>query len=305
MKYVEFLRLGTTQQEAQEVRANPTDELTYYGSIHFKPKDRKPYNLATASTVSLDFDAGYIVYIVPCDHGDRVDVTANVRITPFTENGVQQYQIRIAHLNEDFSDQLVYFAIDITGADEKYYYSNFFYCTAEGIDKTTRVDFVDPLRSLPVVDITDKEPVYQSLRLAFYFSDHVDQTEVQNYYQITTEQNVIERTMLKELDEYEAELMSGHVFKHLSRSLYGGLVYFDFTRVFPVGVPEYQKPEGRLNVSQQTFVVDPDETDIRTIADVVITPTVTFIDWVVNSNPAVPVNNALEYPINLLQIPLE
>ena len=273
---IAFIKLHPQIEVAQDLQESPLALLRYTPQIQFKPFDEQPYVQITASKdIGLTIADDYTVSIVRCRDLYEVDVTEHVLIRPIFLNGVDQLMLRIAYLREDFGTEPVYFKVNrgtiVPQTANPFYYSNKFLVTATKIEFTSRLDYFNSTNNF----VSMARAPMESIRLAFYFNDHIDQTEVDTYYQITTGQNVNPRILIKEYTEWQTQIFNAWTFKRLSRAFYFGRAYINQVRHYPVEGIEYNPREGHTNVSEMTFITDPDDTDTINIIPVIIGDDVT------------------------------
>lgn len=295
-----FIRLSQSLQEAHDLQTSPFVTHFYQGQIQLKPKDPKPYYQIT----DIDGGVDYIVtqdrgvrkaekaYLVNCN-GQEFDITPHFNYINVTDiNGVNQLAFRLAYLPIDFGYELVY--LKVVFDNENTYYSNRFLVTDIDIELTTRLDYTN---CTPVTNVdTDNETFeqftnYNSTRLQFFFSKHIDQEVSENYFQITTAQNVNTRFDYADLKQWLFIGADSWTWKRLKRAFYGGVCYIDFTRNYPTESFEFQGRIERSNISEDTFITDPDEKDTIVVADVIIADE-NSVGWVYLDNvPFTNLNN--------------
>tara|TARA_R110000796_G_C14490402_1_gene427724 strand:- start:4 stop:933 length:930 start_codon:yes stop_codon:yes gene_type:complete len=265
-----FIRFEDTIAKAQNLGLSPIIEQNYEGSIQLLPGDTQPYIQLTNKAGGFTYDpSNFAVFIRVCREGILIDeeseyeeytVTQNFLVTPFIdENGVQQIYFRIAAITQDFGQRLVYFRFQRYAAGLKNYYSNRFYLTNEGSQLTTRLDYFQTF--FPVLD--QPYPALLSTRLRMYYLGYQSATEVDAYYQITTEQNVNSRILQSGLSRWFMSPTNEWIFQRLESACYGKGFYLNLVRQYLVDALEYQPPEIQtINVSEQEFTTDPNQDDV-------------------------------------------
>ena len=260
IRYKKVLSTALIQDESPEVTEN------YLGSIQLKPNDPEPY-------VQLsNFDFGlvistYKVYVVRFEDCTEVEITNNVTITTFVENGVVQGRFQYTDIPVDFGNGLVYIKIDLHGNGIKFLYSNLIRITDTDVDKTTRIDYLDNTRK-------GNETELQSTRIVMYKHNHISNTEIDSYYQISTEQNVNSRILENSLQEYYIPPINAWTFKRIEKAFYNGGFWLDKVRNYLTAPIEYVERQESSNVSEQMFTTDPSESNtINIIKKCVQVPT--------------------------------
>ena len=166
----------------------------------------------------------------------------------------------------------MYFKIDLDGNDLKFLYSNLIRVTDHEIERTTRLDYLDNTRTFDGGGFI----LTQSTRLNLYYHNHVSNTEIDSYYQISTEQNVNSRIQENSLKEWYMPPINAWTFKRIEKAFYNGGFWLDKERNYLTSPLEYAERQDLSNVSEQLFTTDPNEDDILKIINVQI------------QNPAIP-----------------
>lgn len=296
-----FLKISPNLLTAQDLGTSPEVENNFIGQIQLKPKDPLPYWQATNSNISLTV-GNYTACLIDC-HGNEDDVTNHIYLREFEENGITQLQIRVAYLPKDYYGDLVYLKIDRFGDDTSFYYSNKFLVTDEGIEKTSRIDYIDRYRPLINFSAPDSEVpntiFYHSIRLRFYFENYVNQDDVITYFQVSKSQHINPRSFEKNLKQWRAEVFDAWTFQRLKRALLG-VCYIGQIRNYIKEAAPYSPREVATNFSDNTFLTDPNYSDILNIAPVIIGSN--LIDFRVNV-PEVRINDPLNFLITQSKIP--
>ena len=254
IRYDRDLSIALQQDESVEVEHN------YLGIVQLKPNDPEPYT--QLSNFDWNFVLGtYTAAIVVLDGCKEFDVTDNVLITTFVEGGLTQGRFTYADIPYDFGDNLVYFKIFLS--PKNFIYSNLIKITDNDIDRTTRVDYIDNTR-------VGNEDYKQSTRLNLYKHNHVPNTEIDAYYQISTEQNVNSRIQENSLQEYYVPPINAWTFKRIEKAFYNGGFWLDKVRNYLTSPIEYVERNELSNVSEQIFTTDPNEDDVLSVIEVEI-----------------------------------
>ena len=241
-----------SQDESVEVEHN------YLGSIQLKPNDPQPYYQLT----KLDFNlviSNYNAYVVVLNGCAEFDITDNIIITTFVENGITQGKFQYSDIPYDFGDELVYFKIDLNGNGIKFIYSNLIRITDD--NKTTRIDYLDNTRP-------GQKDFIQSTRIRMYKHNHVANTEIDAYYQITTEQNVNSRIQENSLVEWYVPPINAWTVKRIEKAFYNGGFWLDLVRNYVTSPIDYVERQDLSNVSEQMFTTDPNEDDILNVINI-------------------------------------
>lgn len=263
MSDISFLTLFSSLEAAKDLGESPQAYNRYSTQIQLLPDSKNPYVQVTSSPFSLSVVEGsYKVYLVSCENDEEIDVTSNVTLTEFAENSITQIKIKISSLCADYGTSTVYLKVDRAGDGTRYYYSNLFLITNENAELTARIDYLDHTRSIPNSDVYDETyGVLQSIRLQFYYNNHISKADLDVYYEISTGQNVNPRILQKEYAQWQTQPFNAYHYKRLERAFYGGKCYINQIRNYPVEAFEPPPREGHTNISEMTFITDPNELD--------------------------------------------
>lgn len=268
-----FLNINPDINKAHDLNESPHAVNRITPQIQLLSYDPQPYTQVTNGTIELSVASNYEVFLVKCNSSVEYDVTEHVQITNY--NG--QLIVRLAYLPYDFHITPVYLKIKrgaVLGS-QGFYYSNKFILTRYNEHLTSRLDYFERDRTIkPEGTIQSESGIMQSIRLQFYFNNLVDATEVETYYQITTSQTVNPRVSIKEYNQWQTQLFNGWALSRLANALYDRRCYINQVRNYIIEGFERAEREAQSNISENTFLTDPDEKDTIHIIPVIIGP-----DW--------------------------
>lgn len=233
--------------------------IKYEGFIQLLPFSNSPYVQITQSKNDLILPNVYTVYLRDCSGKINQDVSNYITITQVEEYSVKQLRVVICQLPFDYMTTPVQIVIKPQGVGGQELKSNYFLLTELDKEKTSRIDYIDTKRN--ITGILSAE-TYQSIRLGFYLNNEILSSEVETYYQISTSQNVNNRISLKEYLEWKTQPIDSWTFKQLSRALYTGRCYINYIRNYIVEAIELNPRQGNSNISENTFITDPNDTDV-------------------------------------------
>lgn len=281
---ISFLWFKTTLAEAWNQNASPVVDLMYRGQLHLLPFDPQPYLQITDSPTSLILQDEVDVYLLDCN-GQELEINDHIDLTNITDsNGIKQFFIRLKYLPVDYGMNLISLKIDTQstgGGNRTIYYSNPFLLTSLNYDRTSRVDY------RVVRDYTDfptSKNFYQGIRLNFYYNRHVDATELDNYYQITRQQDVISNVNENDHIEWMFERADAWHWVRLSKALYRSACYINQVRNYPAEGLELQPREGDTNFSESPFITAPNPSDTINIIQIIIDPNIDFVPFLASSS---------------------
>lgn len=270
-----FIRFKQSLSEAINLGESVEVTHQYLGQIQLLVQDKQPYWQAT--NADFDFNLGAYTVDLIDNCGNEETITDHVLLTQFTDdNGVEQATVRISYLQTDYGNKLVYLRITHNSAipsESAFYYSNLFLVTNNNQEQTTRIDYIDNTRTdIPALSVDIGGFFTHSIRLAFYYHNHIPNTELDSYYQITTEQNVNSRILENSLKEWYMHPFNAWTFKRLEKALYNGGFYLNQYRNYVTSPIEYNPREELSNISENTFVTDENENEFLNIVEVSIVP---------------------------------
>jgi hypothetical protein len=222
-----FLRFEDTLIKAKQIKNSPLSSLELNEVIQLLPTEH--YLQITNFANGIDFDGDYTALLVDSNDNTKADITENVAIFEFIDNdGTNQIAIELYKLGLDFYKQPLFLKLVHTTSNDVYY-SNSFYLTNYEAHKTTRFDYRN---NSPFFGIAyNKVDFYQSIRLQTWFAALKNETEIGNYYQISTGNTVSNRPLYKQKELYKSDFMNNFCFERLNSLLLSDIIYMDGVRV--------------------------------------------------------------------------
>jgi hypothetical protein len=177
----------------------------------------------------IDFDGDYTALLVDSNDNTKADITENVAIFEFIDNdGINQIAVELYKIGLDFYKQPLFLKLVHTTSNNVYY-SNSFYLTNYEAHKTTRFEYRN---NSPFFGIAyNKVDFYQSIRLQTWFASLKNETEIGNYYQISTGNTISNRPLFKQKELYKSDYMNNFCFERLNSVLLSDVIYLDGVRV--------------------------------------------------------------------------
>lgn len=282
---ISFLWFKSTLAEAWNQNASPVIDMMFRGQLHLLPFDPQPYLQITDSPVSLQIANDATVTLLDCN-GEELNIDDHVDLRSITDtNGIKQVYIRLKYLPADYGMNLVSLKIVSTISEVVYtYYSNPFLLTSLDYDRTSRVDYRVTRDYTDPSSDSNYSNLYQGVRLSFYYNRHVDATELDNYYQITKNQDVISNVNENDRIEWMFERADAWHWIRLSKALYRSACYINQTRNYPSEGLELQTREGDTNFSESSFVTSPNPSDTINIIEIIIIPDIIYVPFLASSS---------------------
>lgn len=283
---ISFLWFKTTKKEAWSQTRTPVIDLNYRGQLQFLPFDPQPYIQITDSATSLQISNEATVTILDAC-GEELNINEHVDLRSITDtNGIKQIYIRLKFLPVDYGMNLVCLKIVSAISEVAYtYFSNPFLLTSLNWERTSRVDY-RVVRDYDGVVSTETgyTNLYQSARLSFYENRHVDATELDNYYQISKNQDVITNVNENDRIEWMFEKADAWHWVRLSKALYRSACYINQERNYPSEGLELQPRDGDTQVSESSFITSPNPTDRINIIPIIIDPSIDYVPFLASSS---------------------
>jgi hypothetical protein len=253
-----FFRLKDSFLEAKKLGDSPVTTHFYNDFIQLSPKEA--YLQITNVLGGISFEGDYTVDIVDCSNISLQDVTENIFITEFNDSlGQTQCSIEVINLNVDFYRETVFLRFTQTSSNAVYW-SVPMNVTDYQIEQTTFYQYkcYDDFLGIPYTNAQ----VYQAIRLKSYFDIPIDKSETLDYYQISRQQTISARTLIKKFERYQIDYINFFCFERLNALLKSDIVYVDGVRVTDKPTLESNDREGQSNFFSTNFEVCKNYSDL-------------------------------------------
>ena len=257
-----FLKLHTSIDEALSVGRYKTTQISYYSNIQLSPNET--YLQITNVENGIAFNSNYEVNVIDSCGNSLKDITDNVFIEQFSDsNGLQQCVIEIVNIGEDFYGRSVILRFKNT-VSEDYYYTYPLKITDKDIEKTIRFDY----RNYETIDNIDytNAPYTQSIRLKCEYVKPKDNSEVEEYYQISRGSTISARYLEKTSHEYLLDSIDIFTYDRLKKMFKQSVIYLDNVRVTNKPLLVEGERKGRTNILSANFDCYLDNEDIFTFS---------------------------------------
>jgi len=246
-----FIRLKPTLSEALRTDRYTNSEFVSNDSIRLSPNET--YLQITNLADGFSFDGNYDVWVItPCGE-ELQDITENVLISEFVAtNGTQQFSFEIVNTGVDHYYREVCLKFVHTVSDSVLY-SNPFLITDYMNHETVRFDYRD-YGVFEGVDYTNANK-YQSIRLVGYYQNPTDDTEVKNYYQMSTSNTVSSRSMIKKGANYLANKINAFTYERYNFMLNHNVIYINGERITNKTIIKSAERQGLTNWQASSFTV--------------------------------------------------
>lgn len=222
-----FLRLKTTLDDALKTGDAPTVTHFFRSAIQLLPN--KTYfqisNLDTGIALGLNHRAS----VIDCNGNELADTTSNTFVSDFTDgNGVSQTQIELVNLQVDFYRQTVLLKFENTDTSNVWY-SAPLNITAYEAELTSYFKYKND-ETVFGIDYNNANK-WQSISIAMHFDIPVDETETQDYFQISKQNTISARALYKVFEQYRIEQIDKFAFDRLNVLFKHDLIYINDIRV--------------------------------------------------------------------------
>lgn len=252
-----FLKLYSTINGYLNDNKFKNTHISYYLSIQLSPNE--VYLQMTNFDGGISIDSDFKAYLVDSCDNALTEITENIFIEEFIDsNGNNQCKIEIVNLGVDYYGRAVQIRIDQISSNAKYY-TRPIKVTNKDIDKTYRFDYKNS-KNLYGLSYENAD-CYQSIRLCNEFSGLNNKTEVNDYYQISTENNISFRPLRQIANNYIIENIDTFTSERLQELLLHNIVYIDGKRITNKPILEIGDRRGKTNIFTANFTANVSTTD--------------------------------------------
>ena len=244
-----FLKLYDSINESLNDSEFKDAEVTYFLPIQLSPNET--YLQITNYRGGLSFSGVYTAAVVDDCGNILKDITNNVFIEEFNDvNGIVQNKIEIVRIAQDFYGRAVFIRFFHSESGLSYY-TRPIKITDKGIEKTFRFDYTNNLNLLGISYETAQ--CTQSIRLANKFTGYNNESEVGEYFQISTSNTISTRFLKKISNAYLIERIDTFTFERLQKVFEHDTIYIDFKRITTNPILEPSERIGQTNVFSSGF----------------------------------------------------
>lgn len=222
-----FLRLKDNITDALNIGDSPVTTHYYFNPIQILPN--KTYTQITNIDGGIAITSECEVFIIDCDDNVLADITDNVFFSEFTDiKGQNQLAFEIVNLGVDFYRTTVLLKFKQLASDAVYY-SNPINITAYQSERTVFFKYknYDDFNGIGYTAAN----LWQSISLSMYFDIPIDETETEDYFQISRNNTISARALQKVFEQYAIEQINAFTFVRLNSLLKHELIYLDDLRV--------------------------------------------------------------------------
>jgi hypothetical protein len=257
-----FLRLKDNITDALNIGDSPVTTHLYFNPIQLLPN--KTYCQITNVDGGIAITSECEVFVVDCHDNVLADITDNVFFSEFVDKkGQNQLAFEIVNVGVDFYRTTVLLKFQQLASDVVYY-SNPINITAYQSEKTVYFKYknYDDFNGIGYT-AADK---WQSISLAMYFDIPIDETETEDYFQISRNNTISARALQKVFEQYAIEQINAFTFVRLNSLLKHELIYLDDVRVTNKPTVSSSEREGDSNFMVTDVVVAKNYNDVSPYA---------------------------------------
>ena len=252
-----FLKLYDSMSGSLNDNKFKDANLLYQTSIQLFPDEAYLQITNYDGGISLGFDCD--VFVVDCFDNVLADITNNVFIDQFIDvNGFTQCKIEFVNLNVDFHGRKVMIKFTINSSDAVYYTKPIKISHKESV-RTYRFDYTSN-RNMEGISYVNAV-AYQSIRLALKFTGYSNNSEVGEYYQISTGNNISTRFLRKMGENFIAQNIDIFTFERLQEVFMHDIIYIDGKRLTNKPILEPQEQIGNTDLIKANFTAYLNEND--------------------------------------------
>lgn len=221
MRDFSFIRLKDNLQDALNVDNSPIAQQIYFDTIQLLPNEA--YCQITNVDGGISLQSNFTAEIVNCKGQTLKDVTNNIFTEEvLDENGNTQIVFEIININEDFYNEPVLFKFY---DDFVEWFSNTLTITEEFKELTSYFEYKN-YTDYQGIAYTNSQK-YQSIRLKCYYNRSINQSEIEDYYQISRGNTISARVLYKEVESYVFDYLDMFVYSRVNVLLQHEIIYLD------------------------------------------------------------------------------
>jgi hypothetical protein len=246
-----FLRLKDSLELAKDMRDSPV--TTHFSYIPIQLLPNKTYLQITNFDGGISLDSDCEVFVVDCNDNVLADITDNVFIEEFTDSkGNNQCKIEYVNLTVDFYRETVLIKFKMLSSNAQFW-SNPINITSYQSERTVYFEYknYDDFMGIGYTNAN----VSQSISLSMYFDIPIDDTETEDYFQISRNNTISARALQKLFEQYKIEQINRFTFERLNVLFKHELIYLDGVRVTNKPVVSSSERLGDANYFETDVVV--------------------------------------------------
>lgn len=245
-----FIRFKNNLTDAMSLEQSPLNDIESIGQIQLFPNET--YLQITNSPTNIVVGNYRVWYVDMCGN-DIIEVTNNFFVNQFTDSaGVSQMSWEFLNTFERYS-QIVAFKI-VNQDNNDTWYSNPFLSTAQNGRYTSRFDY----KSVGIKYGVDynRADFFQSIRLTTYYNNLVNESERQEYHQISTDITISARNIRDFRERYICHQFNEFTLQRLELAITSDLLYVNGVRAFSSTPIEFEPREADSDYLEAEMILN-------------------------------------------------
>jgi hypothetical protein len=254
-----FLRLKDNISDALNIGDSPVTTHFFYNPIQLLPN--KSYLQITNFQGGISLDSDCEVFVVDCSDNVLADITENTFIEEFIDsNGNNQCKIEFVNLGVDFYRETVLIKFKMLSSNAEFW-TNPINITSYQSERTVFFKYknYDDFMGIGYTNAN----VSQSISLSMYFDIPIDDTETEDYFQISRNNTISARALQKLFEQYKIEQINRFTFDRLNVLLKHEIIYLDGIRVTNKPVVSSSERLGDSNYFETDVIVAKNYNDAK------------------------------------------
>lgn len=253
-----FFKLHATLTEALDIGGFKNAQIGYWTSVQLSPNETYVQIMSFEGGLAL----GTPLTVSVVDSCDNIlkDISSNVFVGNFSDDdGYPQMVFEIINIGQDWGGRAVHLKFD-NGVSA--YYTRPMIISDGNTNKTIRLDYKH-YETIDNIGYTNA-PYTQSIRIKAEYIKPKDNSEVGEYYQISTGRNISTRLLEKTQHEYQIESLDVFTYDTLKKIFKQSIIYLDNERVTNNPLLSDGDRIGRSNLISASFDIYKDVEDTFT-----------------------------------------
>lgn len=252
-----FLRLEKDFATAINTDESPAVEIHYRGAIQLLPNET--YLQISNSKTDIIFNDNYEVFYVDECGNELIEVTNKIFINEFVDNnGIKQITWEFINPPEMYLVPVSLRFINNDNGDT--WYTNLFLSTDYESKFTSRLDYKS--KGYHYGTQYNVADFYQSIRLRFWFTNKVNESERKEYHQKSTDITVSARNTKKRKERFTLENFDIFTIDRLEDIITNTYVYLNFVRHYSSIPIEFPERSGNTNMFEDEMLLNKSEDDV-------------------------------------------
>lgn len=256
-----FIRLRDNFEDAKNLGESPQATICYNTQIRLAKGET--YLQISNSPTSIVFNDEYTVHLIDICGNEVEDITENVFITEFFDsNGIKQIAWEYICDSEYYYKPLSFKFTNTV--NDNTWYTNLVNITEDSKELTERFDYKHFENHFGTQ--YERADYYQSIRLALYYRNPINEDEIGEYHEITTNKTVGQRPIVKRKRRYVLDDSNNWVNDRITYMSYSSSLYVSNVKMTCTTPLEFNEPEMDSNIYETELILNPIWDDVFTFS---------------------------------------